>query len=176
MSRYQELREAFAAYKDAENRFCRENDLLAGLIVGGLPAYLGMPESFTSETEVIRYLSYYRVEKDEEDAEGGEVPFLHDAVIHVTDGSFRFGLGILLEREAGVLPKQNMVVTIHCRRLGSKATVTIGDREVECQFDGSACPDAEKVQAALYELLRGWLARRPGEDTASRKIGFRLMK
>lgn len=176
MSRYQELREAFAAYKDAENQFCRENELLAGLIVEGLPAYLEMPDSFTSETEVIRYLSFYRVEEDDEDSEGDEVPFLHDALIHVTDGSFRFGLGLLLERGPELLPKQNMVVTLHCRREGDKATVTIGDQEVECHFDGTSCPDVEKVRAALFDLLRDWLQRRPGENEPSRKIGFRLVK
>ena len=176
MSRYQQLREAFAAYKDAENQFCRQNERLAELIVEGLPAYLGMPDSFSSETEVIRYLSFYRVEDDEEDSEGAEVPFLHDALIHVTDGSFRFGLGLLLERGPEVLPKQNMVVTIHCRREGGKATVSIGDREVVVGFDGAVCPDVEKVQAALHELLCDWLKRRPGEDANSRKIGFRLVK
>ncbi|MBW6506202.1 MAG: hypothetical protein K0B00_05545 [Rhodobacteraceae bacterium] len=176
MSRYQELREAFAAYKDAENRFCRENERLAGLIVGGLPAYLGMPDSFTSETEVIRYLSFFRVEDDEDDSEGAEVPFLHDALAHITDGSFRFGLGLLLERGPDVLPKQNMVVTVHCHREGSKATVSIGDREVVISFDGTSCPEVEKAQAALHELLCDWLRRRPGEDAKSRKIGFRLVR
>jgi len=95
MSRYDELRAGFAAYKDAENAFCRQNERLAGLIVDGLAGWLGMPESFTSETETIRYLSFYRVEDDDEsDSEGSEVPFLHDALIHVTDGSLSlWGLG-----------------------------------------------------------------------------------
>ncbi|WP_372840928.1 hypothetical protein [Phaeovulum sp.] len=177
MSRYDELRAGFAAYKDAENAFCRENERLAELIVGGLPEWLGMPDSFTSESEVIRYLGFYRVEDDDEpDSEGNEVPFLHDALIHVTDGSFRFGLGLLLERGPEVLPKQNVVVAIHCHRHGDMVTVSIGDREVICRFDGAECPDVEKVHAALFDLLRDWLKRRPGEAAASRKIGFRLVK
>jgi len=176
MTRYDELRADFAAYKDAENAFCAQNERLAGLIVGALPGWLGMPESFTSESEVIRYVSFYRLEDDADDNEGAEVPGLHDALIHMTDGSFVFGLGLLLERGPEVLPKQNMVVTIHCRRQGERATISIGDREVDCRFDGTDCPDVERVHAALFDLLRDWLKRRPGEDGASRKIGFRLVK
>ena len=176
MSRYDELRAGFAAYKDAENAFCAENERLAFLIVDGLPGWLGMPESFASESEVIRYLSFYRLEDDADDSEGTEVPSLHDALIHMTDGSFAFGLGLLLERGPDVLPKQNMVVTIHCRRQGERATISIGDREIACRFDGVACPDIEKVHQALFDLLQEWLARRPGADAHNRKIGFRLVK
>jgi hypothetical protein len=173
LSRYQKLREAYSAYKDSENQFCRENERLAEQIVSGLHGYLGMPETFETENDIIRYISYYLVD---EQGEAEEVPFLREALTHVTDGSFRFGIGLMLERAAAVLPKQNLIMTLQCRRKAQTALISVAEKEVECQFDGAICPDVDKVHGMVFERLMAWLKHRPGDEDEQSKIGFRLIR
>ncbi len=171
MSRYQKLRGAFAAYKESEKKFCDENVLLATLIVNGLRDFLEMPRNFQSNGETKSYTPFYNLDEEENTS---EVPFLQNALTHVSDGSFRFGLGVILEKAEVEFPKHNLIIIIRCARKGNEAHFTILDKELDCDFDGAICPDVEKVHALIYRLVSEWLKQRPGDHDSQTKIGFKL--
>ncbi len=171
MSKYQMLRGAFAAYKESEKKFCDENLILATLIVNGLRDFLEMPKNFQSNGETKCYTPLYNLDEEENTS---EVRFLHDAITHASDGSFRFGLGVILEKAEGEFPKHNLIIKIYCTRKGNEAHFTILDKELDCDFDGVICPDVEKVHELIYRLVSEWLKHRPGDHDGQTKIGFKL--
>lgn len=176
MSRYDELRQAFSEYKDAERKFVQENLAIAVQITDGLREYLGMPNSFESREGDgrIHYKAYLPVYSVDDDGATHDENYLGSAITHLTDGSFRFGFGVILERAEGAFPKHNLIMKVDCKRRDGKVTIRISDEEVTCVFDGEKCPDIGKAHDLILRLLLQWLKHRPGDGHGFSQFGFRM--
>jgi hypothetical protein len=176
MSRYEELRRAFSEYQDAERKFVTENEAIANQIVSGLREYLEMPLTFPSP-EIgggTLHKSYTPLYSVDENGETTEANFLAAALTHLTDGTFRFAFGVVLERAAGAFPKKKLIVNVVCRRDDGKVTIDISGEKVICTFDGTKCPDIEKAHSLIMNLLMKWLQHRPGDGRGFSHFGFRM--
>ncbi|MGR3315504.1 hypothetical protein [Roseovarius indicus] len=176
MSRYQQLREAYANYQDFERQFVEENRVLARLLTQGLQEFLEMPQSYTipagTGSRRDLYIKYYSL--DEEGERSKEAVSLHEAITHLTDGSFRFAFGISLERQEGSFPKFDIILRVDCKRNNHNVDVDVSGAKTTCIFDGNHSPDMEKVHELVFDLLMGWLRRRPHEENDFSKVGFTL--
>ncbi|WP_156943961.1 hypothetical protein [Roseivivax isoporae] len=173
MSKYDELRAAFSSYRDAEIQFVQENQALALLIVHGLRDYLEMPKSFRRKEGSTTYdQSYTPFFSVDEDGNTEEESFFEDALSHLTDGSFKFAFGVILERAEGDLPKKNLILNVECMRRGDKVNVDVSGRALEVTFDGKNCPEIDSVHEMIFSQVMEWLQHRPGDGHGFSKIGF----
>jgi hypothetical protein len=175
MSTYQELRDAFSAYRDSERRFVEENERLADEIVFGFQRFLGMPQSFIKITEKVPITkSYTPVYTLDDDGAREEKSFLRDAITHLTDGTFRFAFGVFLEEKEESFPKLAVILDVICARLGDDATVEIGGKDIHCKLQGGVWQRVSIAHDVIFQLLRDWLNHRPGDGHGMSKIGFQM--
>ena len=95
----------------------------------------------------------------------------HKAVSHFSDGSFNFGMGIILESAPDTFPKTNLRLKVECQRKGDSVHAKIGTEEVEFKWDGQKCPDILKMHECILSLLYEHLDHRMS-DSAPQKMGF----
>lgn len=173
--KYDAVRVAFGEREDAKRKYLQENTQFANLIANGFQKFMGMPDQYehkkNNETSYRSYVPMYRVE---EDGSYKEMPFFGDAVTHCSDGTFDFGLGIVLEFKENAYPKQIVQTKVECERREDKVSVNIAGEKVVCSFDGYESPDIEKVHHLLYGLLNDWLTSRWGDPETKRTLGFKL--
>ncbi|UWP88376.1 hypothetical protein [Aliiroseovarius crassostreae] len=175
MSKYDELRSAFAEYKEAERQYVQENQTLALLIVNGLRDYLEMPASFPRKDGDVTYTqSYTPFFSVDEDGNTEEKDFYMDALSHFSDGSFKFAFGVILERAEGAFPKHNLILHVECKRKGSRVHIDVSGESTDCDFDGRECPQIEKVHAMIFAQIQEWLKHRPGDGHGFSKFGFSM--
>lgn len=175
MSRYQELREYYAALKQREAKLIEQNCILSSSIVAGLPDYLGMPRCYSNSSpsepnNLDRYLRLFKVGDD--CVVSQEVRHLSTAITYTWDGRFRFGLGIVLETAQEVFPKDLIWMVVNVRRGKDEASIEISDRIVQVERQGSNWMEIEKVHRLIHELLRDYVTQGPGVADSMPRIGF----
>lgn len=177
MTKYQDLRDAFAELEDAERAYLRENENLARLIVFGFRDFLDAPSFFEPMNEDGRtrsYFPFFQIGQDG-DSETDEVS-ITKAITHGADGTFEFAFGIILERGENSFPKRNLIMKVEVTRLGTTAKVKVAGRSVEIPFDGQNAPDIVKVHDMIFDIVMKWLSHRPGDDQKFPGVGFALTK
>ncbi|QFT63855.1 hypothetical protein [Roseivivax sp. THAF30] len=175
MSKYDELRAAFSTYKEAERKYVEENQALALLIVNGLRDYLEMPKSFSRKEGNTTYSqSYTPFFSVDEDGNTEEEKFFMDALSHLSDGSFKFAFGVILERSEGAFPKHNLILHVECKRRGEKVNIDVSGKTLDATFDGKNCPEIEKVHELIFGQVMEWLQHRPGDGHGFSKFGFAM--
>ncbi|AMJ49839.1 hypothetical protein GQF56_24510 [Rhodobacter sphaeroides] len=175
-TKYEIIRQKFCEREKATREFVRENNRFAALVANGLQNFLGMPKYYEAKrdgtTTYHRYVPLYRVRSDgtisDEDA-------FNDAVVSCSDGTFEFGLGIVLEPAPNAFPKQIVQAKVECVRASGNVEVRISGETVICRFDGSASTDIHLVHELLYRLLNNYLDSRWGDPDARRAFGFQLV-
>lgn len=176
MSKYEQLRRSFSEYANAEKKYVDENQRLTQLIVNGLRDYLEMPKSYEkpkgSFTEFKSYTPFYKMD---EFGNTSEVPLFIDAISHLTDGTFNFAFGVILEKEDGKFPKRNIIFKVYCTRRGDNVEVDISGKSVELSFDGNQCPDIHKAHDVIFNHITDFLKRRPGDGQAPSKFGYAVI-
>jgi len=173
--KYEAVRTAFAERENAKRRYLQENTQFANLVAHGFQKFMGMPDQYEHrKNNVTSYRSYVPMYRVEEDGSYSDMPFFGDAVIHCSDGTFEFGLGIVMEPKENAYPKQIVQTKVECERKSEQVSVSIAGQNVTCSFDGHESPDIEKVHHLLYGLLNEWLSSRWGEQDSKRSLGFQL--
>ena len=183
MTKYDKLREEFTTFDDAERRFVEENESLALQIVDGFREYLEAPSTFEVKTakgiKIETYTSFHPYSEPNDLAEDtsendSDSEFFTHALTHKFDGTFKFGFGIVLEREAGNFPKRKLKMNVVCVRRGEKVQIDVSGKSIEVTFDGSTCPEIAAVHSLIFDMVIDWLRRRPGDGKGTAKFGFAM--
>lgn len=173
-TKYDVVRQQFADRKSAQRNFIEEDTRFAVLIANGFRDYMGMPKHYErtsgATTKFESYVPFYSLRDDDTFKEES---FWGDAIGHYSDGTFEFGVGIVLEPAPNGNPKQILQIKIECARATDNVEVNIAGDSVSCAFDGKNSPDISKVHDLLYRLLNDWLTSRWGDSVGKQQIGFR---
>ena len=176
MSRYNDIRTAFSEFIDAEKKYVSENEKLAHQIAFGLCEHLGCPDRYeVEENSRPREKPYIQfLELDEDEKPGKVVSGLPtQAIAHFTDGRFTFAFRIILERKENAYPKVGLSFVCKCHRVGKMVNISIGEKSLDLEFDGSTCAKIEEVHQMITDQIFDTLAQRPG-DGQHVKVGFFL--
>lgn len=165
MTKYDELRQAFAAKRDAETEFVQKNNSLAHSIAFGLLDYLEAPKSFVEhrgkEQISRRYVEFY--EKDGYGDEWKPVPNYTKAIEHRFDGPFTFRFGLALEGAEGSLAKRYHTLDVEAQRTGTTAHIKINDQHnIKCHEIDGQWADLDAVHELIFNIFLEELKKRPG--------------
>ena len=179
VSKFDELRSEYIEYKQAIRNFINENEALTRLITFGFKHYIGLPDEYKipldPEGKSGSYMKFFEVDPDDQDFRN-EVENFREAITHnMSDRSFSFGYGVVLDRREGSFPKEVFIFNFDCRRDGDRVTLKIFDHEaVAIHFDGEASSDINVLHQHMHELLIKWFKRRPGDGAGPVRFGFQV--
>ena len=171
MRKYGELSALFGDLVDAENLYFSTNEMFASKLLEGFYDYGEVPRDFVdrAKAEVVPYLSLHKIEDGKVQ---GQILGVTRAVSSFYDGSFHFGIGVILDCGRDAWPKTRLFLEVYCKRTEDKVEVRIQDREAtECEFDGQGF---ENVYEDILSELFDFVEIRPGSSERNRPIGFVL--
>ena len=171
MTRYEKLRDEFKEYNSANKLFADKNNSFARLLLNGFRDYMEAPKSTTINNQQKPYMTFHSLEEDDS-VNPEPVDFYPDAIHHMFNGLFEFGIGILLEESEGWFPKKRLLMKVSCRQDNETFRVTILDKTVTCDFDGETSTDIENAYRMIADHLLKFLEKRPGDDSDISKFGF----
>lgn len=157
MSRFQQLRELKQKQDDAIREYWNDLQGTVGVIRKGFSDYLELPNDFylnedREETPYVRFAKKV----------GGDYKYVMLHELPGQDSFLEFALGLTLDRDVNVYPKQTVFTSLKIKREAGGYLVESPENSISLRISGGVVnPDFSDLYEALFDILRKHFSYKP---------------